>query len=87
MEGDISTEQVSELLSNMVAKLKVLKRKVLHARFQLFQWFVIENAYQSNFSTLLMECIDPRLIWQSSDSLGQTAGRVYEVCIDPDDLF
>lgn len=37
MEGDISTEQVSELLSNMVAKLKVLKRKVLHAQFQLFQ--------------------------------------------------
>ena len=26
--GDISTDQVSELLSNMVAKLKVLKRKV-----------------------------------------------------------
>lgn len=28
MEGDISSDQVSELLSNMVAKLKVLKRKV-----------------------------------------------------------
>ena len=26
--GDISTDQVSELLGNMVAKLKVLKRKV-----------------------------------------------------------